>query len=209
MRTKFSRRMISIAAVAALALASALAAGRARRTFSFSTAAPDFRKKGPPDAKVLIVEFSDFQCPACRVAEPPLRRLLALDEGKVRFVFKNFPLRMHQWAKAGAVAAECAGRQGKFWEYHDRLYDRQDEWTNEKSEDILAGYALDLGLDAAAWRECRRDPAAAAAVAADMKDGGDAWVGSTPTFFVDGRRFVGAAQLAELGTLFIDRELAK
>ena len=207
METRFARRMISLAAVAGMTAATALAAHHTRKPFSVN--APAFREKGPVDAKVLIVEFSDFQCPACRYAEPMLRQLLALDEGKVRFVFKNFPLPMHQWAKNGAVAAECAGRQGKFWEYHDRLYDKQEEWTNAKADDFLAGYAQDLKLDVPAWKACVHDPATTAAIASDVKDGADAWIGSTPTFFIDGRRFLGGKQLAEIGTIFIDRELKK
>jgi protein-disulfide isomerase len=199
--------MASYALVAALAVASALAAGRAHKPFS--PAAPEFRKRGPADAKIQIVEFSDFQCPACRVAEPPLRQIFTVYAGKVRFIFKHYPLRMHEWAKPAAVAAECAGRQGKFWEYHDRLYDKQDEWTNDKAEDFLTGYAKDLKLDVPAWQACRQDPTATASYEADMKDGDNAWVGATPTFFINGRRFVGAKQLAELGTLFMDRELKK
>ena len=207
MRDKFSRRLASYALVAALAAGSVLAAGRAHKPFSPD--APDFRKRGPAGAKLLIVEFSDFQCPACRYAEQPMRQILAMYDGKLRFVFKHFPLRMHQWAKPAAAAAECAGRQGKFWEYHDRLYDKQDEWTNDKADDFLSGYAKDLGLDVPAWQACRRDPSTAAAYEADMKDGDDAWVASTPTFFINGRRFAGGKQLSELGTLFMDRELKK
>ena len=207
MRGKFSRRLASYALVAALAVASALAAGRARKPFS--PAAPDFRKRGPADAKIQIVEFSDFQCPACRVAEAPLRQIFSVYDGKLHFIFKHYPLRMHQWAKPAAVAAECAGRQGKFWEYHDRLYDKQDEWTNDKAEAFLTGYAKDLQLDVPAWQACRQDPSSTAAYETDMKDGDDAWVSATPTFFINGRRFIGAAQLRELGTLFMDRELKK
>lgn len=207
MRDKLSRRLLSYALVTALTVVSAVAAGRAKKPFS--PAAPDFRVKGDAAAPVKIVEFSDFQCPACRYAEEPLKKLLSFYDGKVRFTFKHFPLRMHQWAKAGAAAAECAGRQGKFWEYHDSLYEKQDEWTNEKVDGFLTAYAQKAGLDLPAWDACRQDPATMAAVTADAKDGDDAWVGSTPTFFVNGRRFVGGKQLAELGTLFIDRELKK
>ncbi len=203
----FSRRLASYGLVAVLTVVSVVAAGRAKKPFS--PAAPDFRQKGAADGRIRLVEFSDFQCPACRVAEEPLRRLLQVYDGKVRFTFKHYPLRMHPWAKNGAYAAECAGRQGKFWEFHDRLYDKQEEWTNEKADDILSGYALGLGLDMKAWNACRTDAKTVAAVAGDMKDGDDAWVGATPTFFVDGRRFVGGKQLAELGTLFIDKELRK
>jgi protein-disulfide isomerase len=207
MRSKFSRRAASYALVVALTIASALAAGRTHKPFS--TEAPSFRERGPEGAPIRIIEFSDFQCPACRAAEPTLKMLFTVYEGKIRFVFKHYPLRLHEWAKPAAVAAECAGRQGKFWEYHDRLYDKQDEWTNPKADDFLTGYAKDLKLDMAAWQSCRQDPAATAAYRTDMKDGDDAWVGATPTFFVDGRRFVGGKPLAELGPLFIDAELKK
>lgn len=207
MRDKFSRRLASYALVAVLAVASALAAGRARKPHSF--AAPDFRQRGPADAPIQMVEFSDFECPACRYAEGPLRQIFTIYAGKLHFVFKDFPLRMHPWAKPAAAAAECAGRQGKFWEYHDRLYDNQDQWTNDKADDFLAGYAKDLKLDLPAWRACLKDPSVAASYEKDIKDGDDAWVGSTPTFFINGRRFVGGKQLSELGTLYMDSILKK
>ena len=101
MRDKFSRRLASYALVAALAVASALAAGRARKPFS--PAAPEFRQRGPADAKIKIVEFSDFQCPACRYAEAPLRQVFTVYDGKIRFIFKHYPLRMHEWAKPAAL----------------------------------------------------------------------------------------------------------
>jgi len=207
MRTKISRRFAGYGLVALLCVASVAVGHRTRKPFS--TTAPDFRQRGPADAKILVVEFSDFQCPACRVAEPTVRKMLPLYEGKLRFVFKHFPLRMHEWARAGAVAAECAGRQGQFWPYHDRLYDRQEEWTNEKYDSFLTGYAKEDKLDLAAWNACRADPQTMAVIDADVKDGGDAWVNATPTFFVNGRRFVGFQQLAALGLPFIDKELTK
>ena len=177
----------------------------------FSPDAPDFRRQGPANAPILIVEFSDFECPACRVAEPPLRSILKAYEGKVRLVFKHFPLeRMHHFARPAAIASECAGRQGKFWEYHHALYDKQDQWPLEgKSEERLVSYAKDLKLDLAAWNACRKDPATDAAVTADAEDGKRAWVGATPTFFVNGKRYVGAKDLAERGVMRIDKELKK
>ena len=207
MKTRFSRRLSGAALVALLCAACALLARRDKKPFSAT--APAFRILGPATAPVTIVEFSDFQCPACRAAETVLRRLLPFYQGKVRFVFKDFPLPMHHWARAGAVAAECAGRQGKFWPYHDLLYDRQDEWTNDKAASFLSGYAREIKLDEAAWNACRADPATAAAVDSDARDAQNAWVRATPTFFVNGRRFVGARELAELAPLFIDQELKK
>lgn len=207
MRTKFSRRLASLALVAALSVASALGARGRRGPFSMD--APDYRRKGPPGAKVLIVEFSDFECPSCRAAEKTLRGLLALYDGKVRFAFKHYPLRRHEWARPAALAAECAGRQGRFWEYHDRLYDRQEEWANERLDSFLAGYARELKLDLDTWQACRQDPSASAAVAADMKDGENAWVSGTPTFFINGRRLVGPRPFAELAVSYLDTELKK
>ena len=207
MENRFFRQLSAWALVVALSVGSVLLRRGTQRPFSPS--APDFRRRGPADAKVLIVEFSDFQCPACRIAERPLRQLLALYDGRARFVFKHYPLRMHDWAKAGAYAAECAGRQGRFWEYHDRLYDKQDDWTNDKADEVLTGYARDLKLDLGAWQACRSDPATQAVIAGDMKDGDNAWITATPTFFVDGRRFVGGLQLSERAPAFIDQELKK
>jgi protein-disulfide isomerase len=207
MKDPLGRRLACYALIAALTAVSVRTAGKARTPFS--PAAPEFRKKGPADAKVLIVEFSDFQCPACRFAEIPIRQTSNVYAGKFRFIFKHFPLRAHEWAKPAAAAAECAGRQGKFWEYHDRLYDQQEAWSNTKADDFFTTYAKDLKLDMPAWEACRQDPAVAAVVAADAKDGENAWVGSTPTFFINGRRFVGGKQFAEIGSLFIDRELKK
>jgi protein-disulfide isomerase len=209
MRNEFERRAASLALVAAASVASVLAVGRTRKPFSPD--APPARVKGPADAKVVIVEFSDFECPACRYAEPIVRGLLKLHEGKVRFVFKHFPLeRVHRWARPAAVAAECAERQGKFWELHDRLYDEQEKWSQETdAPKVWEGYAKDAKLDVAAWKACLQDPSANAPIDKDEKDGLDAWVGSTPTFFINGRRFVGAPQLGERGSLFIEKELKK
>lgn len=205
---RLPRLIASVALLLVACAGSYLVARGTRKPFSMS--APDYRTVGPADAKVTIIEFSDFECPACRVAEKPLRSLLKLYDGKIRLVFKHFPLeRMHRWARAGAIAAECAGKQGKFWEFHHELYDHQDEWASEKSEELLAAYAKNLKLDEAAWLACRKDPAANAAVSGDAKDGDNAWVGSTPTFFVNGKRFVGALQLAERGALFVEKELKK
>jgi protein-disulfide isomerase len=206
--SRLSRTFVSALLVLAASACSFIIARGVSKPFS--TNAPAYRTLGPSNAPVTIIEFSDFECPACRVAEAPMRKLLALYDGKVRLVFKHFPLeRMHRWARAGAIASECAGRQGKFWEYHHELYDRQTEWASEKSEERLSVYAAKLKLDAAAWNACRRDPAVDATVNADVSDGENAWVGSTPTFFINGKRFVGALQLSERGSLWVEKELKK
>ncbi|MBI5245782.1 MAG: thioredoxin domain-containing protein [Elusimicrobia bacterium] len=205
---RLPKLIVSAALVLAASAGSFLYARGARKPFS--SEAPGYRTLGPADARITIVEFSDFECPACRVAEPPMRSILKLYEGKVRLVFKHFPLeRMHRHARAGAIAAECAGRQGKFWEFHHELYDHQEEWTGDEEAKLLSAYAKRVKLDEKAWQACRVDPSANEAVNADTKDGLNAWVGSTPTFFINGKRFAGALQLSERGTLWIDKELKK
>ncbi len=198
---------------AAMVLAAAVITVAAVRRVDQPTAenSPAYRQKGELSARVVITEFSDFQCPACRVAEPAVRNLLSLYDGKVRFIFKHFPIdRLHPWARSGAAAAECAGRQGKFWPYHDLLYDRQQEWVSAKNPpDQLSQFAKELGLDQAAFAACLRDPSLAAVVEADKKGGDNRWVGSTPTFFINRKRFAGAQQFASLGTIWIDKILRK
>ena len=204
---RMTRILLSAGLVIGACAGSFLLARGARKPFSVD--APEFRRQGPAEAKIVIVEFSDFECPACRVAQPPLRSLMKVYDGKVRLVFKHFPFTMHHSARPAAIAAECAGRQGKFWPYHDLLYDRQEKWVEEKDNEALAAYAKELKLDEAAWQACRKDPAVDAAVSADSQDGKNAWVGATPTFFINGKRFVGGYNLSERGVPFIDKELKK
>lgn len=173
--------------------------------------APAYRVLGSPSAKVTIVEYSDFQCPACRVAEEPLQNILKLYGNDVRFLFKHFPLEHpHPHARHAAGMTECAGRQGKFWGLHDLLYKKQEQWSRaEDTPAALDKLAKEAGLDMKAFGECMKDPAVDASVAADMKEGDSRWVGSTPTFFVNRKRFVGARQLQTRGTLWIEKQLKK
>ncbi len=171
--------------------------------------APAFRQKGPVGAPVVIVEFSDFECPACRAAEPTVRQILSLYGSRVRFIFKQFPLEtIHPWALTAALYAECAGQQGGFWPYHDLLYDHQADWVGAKSPaDALLNYARQAGLEPDKIRACAGTPAALSAINADIAEGDSRWVGATPTFFINGKRFVGGDQLAALGIPWIDRIL--
>lgn len=206
---RMTRLGVSAGLVLAASVGSFLFARGNRKPYSVE--APAFRRLGPADAKVKIVEFSDFECPACRYAEGPLRQILQHYEGKIHLTFKHYPLeRMHEFARRGAVAAECAGLQGKFWEFHHELYDHQSDWTDEKRvEERMAAYVKENKLDAAAFAACRKDPKVDAAVSADQKDGNAAWVNGTPTFFINGKRFVGGKDLAERGVPHIDKELKK
>lgn len=141
--------------------------------------------RGSPMAQVTIVEFSDFECPYCGRAHPVVQQLLNEFEGRVRVVFKNFPLSAHPHAMSAARAAVAAGNQGKFWEMHDLLFEHQ---TQLEDEDI-EGYAEQLGLDMERFRTDMAAPETQRRIEQDKEEGQQAGVEGTPTFFIDGRRF--------------------
>lgn len=140
---------------------------------------------GPPDAPVTLVEYGDFECPLCGRAYAELKRALQQLSGKVRFVFRHFPLHEeHPHAQHAAEVAEAAAAQGKFWEMHDLLYQRQGQLGDED----LVRYARELGLDA---ERVRRELAAhvhAQRVREDYASGTASGVTGTPRFFINGRR---------------------
>jgi len=112
---------------------------------------------GAADAPVTVIEYADFQCPACAGVSPLLKRILETEKSKVRLIYRHFPLTsIHDKAMITAEAAEAAGAQGKFWEMHALLYDRQREWASKAADampDVLAGYAQELGLDVAQFSQ--------------------------------------------------------
>jgi protein-disulfide isomerase/uncharacterized membrane protein len=164
-----------------------------------TVAGTDRHTKGASDAPVTIVEFSDFQCPACGQAFLDLHDLVRRRHD-VRLVFRHFPLDqrcndqvehgVHPMACLAACAAECAGQQGKFWEYHDLLFEDQ----AGLARDTLFGFARELGLDIPRFRTCLDDPATLALVRGDVRDGSALGVRSTPTIFINGRRIEGALE---------------
>jgi len=152
--------------------------------------------KGPADAKVTIVEFSDFQCPYCaRFVQETMPQILSNYGDKVRFVFMNFPLsQIHENAEKAAEAGECANEQGAFWQFHDIMFQNQSALT----VDNLKSYAAQLNLDTAKFNECLDSGKMADAVAADMAvaekavtDAGLTRFG-TPAFFINGNSLSGA-----------------
>lgn len=153
-------------------------------------AAPDARSLGRLDAPVAIVEYSDYQCPYCQRfhAEvlPRLKRQY-IDTGKLRFFFRDLPLAMHRESTPAAVAARCAGAQGKFWEMNEALFANQPQL----GADLYQRLSRALALDDARFRECQRDPATRAAVQRDAEDAGRYGLQATPSFIlgrVDGER---------------------
>ncbi|MBI4375264.1 MAG: thioredoxin domain-containing protein [Elusimicrobia bacterium] len=207
LNTRPARRAAGAALIIAASLISAFASRGLHGPIVEN--APAYRQKGVPGARIAIVEYSDFQCPACRVATEPLKRILELYGNDVVFTFKHFPLQgIHPWAKPAAIAAECAGRQGRFWPYHDKLYEKQEHWAHTESpESELQGYAAALGLDLDLFKKCLADPEISALIDEDVKQGNLRWVGSTPTFFINEKRFAGAKQLSTRGMNWIDRQL--
>ena len=147
-----------------------------------------------PNAKVNIVEFGDFQCPACAVAFPIVEQLLALykDNPQVNFVSRNFPLPQHQYALLTAEAAEAAGAQGKYWEMYRLLYANQDDWVNSTDTmSVLVGYATQLKLDVNKFKAEVSANKYSGVIEQDKQDGLALGINSTPTFFINGVREVG------------------
>ena len=160
---------------------------------------------GDKDAKVVIVEFSDFQCPACKAAHPIVKRVTSEYGKKILFVYRHFPLiAAHQYALKAAEAAEAAGEQGKFWEYHDLLFANQE---NLKTEN-LKKYAEELGLDMNKFNEALDSGKFKDKVTSDMDDGENLGVSSTPTFFINEQMHKGVLPYDQFKGL-IDKELAK
>ena len=168
-----------------------------------SVAAEGFPAKGPGDAPVTIVEFSDFECPYCSRVNPALKEVMDTYDQKVRLVFRQFPLNIHANAQKAAEASLCAEEQGKFWEMHDVMFKEQ----RSLGTDQLKEKAARLGLDATAFNECLDSSRFAEAVAADLEAGSQAGVTGTPALFVNGRFLSGAQPFAEIAKL-IDEELA-
>ena len=139
-------------------------------------------RKGKVGAKVTIVEFSDFQCPYCKQAGEQIEAVLAAYPDDVELYFFQYPLDFHASAKPAATAALCAHAQGKFWAYHDRMFDAQDKLGLS----LFRSTAKDLGLDMKAFSSCLLGESAVATVEADVAQGKQAGVSGTPTFFING-----------------------
>lgn len=146
---------------------------------------------GPSDAPVTIVEFSDFQCPACRASEPMVQSVLQQYPDKVKLVFRNFPLdQIHPNARLAAQAAQVAQSEGKFWQYAQLLFEKQEEWSDLSSYDLLkttlSEYASELGIDSASFLERMESSEVVSAVQRDVDLAKELNIMATPTFFVNG-----------------------
>jgi predicted DsbA family dithiol-disulfide isomerase len=159
--------------------------------------------RGDPGAPVAIVEFSDFQCPHCKHVQPVLERMLE-EFPQVKLYFKNYPItRAHPYAQGAAQAAIAAGKQGKFWQFHDKLFNGDQE---KESPSDLERYARELKLDIPRWKKDM--DAAAEKVNRDRADGEKIDVDSTPTLIINGRKFHGPPTDEEMKD-WIEEELNK
>lgn len=165
--------------------------------------APGVPFKGPKNAPITIVEFSDFQCPFCAKVQEVLKKILDTYPKEVRLVYRHFPLRRNPFSKVAAEASECAAQQGKFWEYHDQAFAN----SAQLNPDRLRAIAQELRLDVQAFAMCLDTGKGRARVAKDLADATEAGVEGTPTFFINHQILEGAMPFATFKRL-IDRELA-
>lgn len=170
---------------------------------------------GNKDAKVEVVEFSDFQCPFCKsLYDEALVQIKKdyVDTGKIKFSYRHYPLEsIHPNAKKAAEASECANEQGKFWEFHDQLFENQADWESLSSADAVnkfSEYAGTVGIDGATLAECVNSGRMAKQVEDDLADGTKAGVDGTPATFINGMMISGAAPYDDFKKE-IEKQLAK
>lgn len=159
--------------------------------------------KGVSSAPITVVEFADFQCPYCREETSTLDRLLKAYHGRVRLVFKQMPLPSHPRSFRAAEASVCAAEQGKFWEYHDKLFG-----SDDLSEGALVRYGAEVGVDSAGFDKCLNQDAGRDAVLNDALEGQAAGIRVTPSFVVNGRLLTGLTNWETLKKV-IEDELVK
>lgn len=197
-----------------------LGAGGGKANLKDSSAGPaevsadDDAFLGDKDAPVVVIEFSDFQCPFCRTFwrdTLPLIKSKYIDTGKVKFVYRDFPLQFHAGAMPAAQAAECAEEQGKFWEMHDKIFaeqDKQGTGTIQFGVSDLKKWAGQIGLDTNKFNSCLDSGKYAKEAEKDYGDGSAAGVSGTPSTFINGKSVVGA-QPFSVFKLLVDAELNK
>lgn len=197
-------------------VAAVVSAGSLDGTPSSDTPAPEITaedwSQGPKDAKVTLIEYGDFQCPACATYHPMVKKVLGDYGDRVLFVFRNFPLyTIHPNAGIGSQAAEAASLQGKYWEMYDLLYTKQNEWsseaTNRVAESRFEGYAASLGMDVEKFRKDINSDQVLKKIQRDVDGGNDIGVGKTPTFYLNLKQIQSPASEAEFRSI-LDAALA-
>lgn len=173
-----------------------LFAGRGDDTKIGDVVAKDAYKLGADSAPVKIIAFEDFQCPACKSAEPAVRQMLKDYADKVQYEFVHFPLPIHANAEEAALASEAAGKQGKFWEMKNLLYDNQEGWANESNPDNYFGQlAKQLGLDMNKFIDAYKSDELRDKIKTHVAAAEKAGINQTPTFVVNGKLIAGAQSI--------------
>lgn len=147
-------------------------------------------KQGAENPKLVLVEYADFECPACAAYQTVLKDIKTTFKDDLQFVYRQFPLPMHRNAIASALAAEAAGQQGKFWEMHDLIYAKQKEWAGKTTEDrtVFEKYATELDLDLEKFKQAMNGDRARTAIDQGLESGKSLGVRGTPTFFLNGEK---------------------
>ena len=149
-------------------------------------------------AGITLVEFGDYQCPACGIYNPLVKQVLTEFAGKIAFASKNFPLAQHKNAPISSFSAEAAGFQGKFWQMHDKLYENQNSWSaSSDAKTIFIGYATDLGLNVDQFKLDIDSQKVKDIVASDYADGNTIGINSTPTFYLNGVKMDNPANIED------------
>lgn len=167
---------------------------------------------GDANAPVTIVEFSDFQCPYCSRFVTNTLSLIEenyIKTGKVRLVYRDFPLDIHPQSTLAAESAECANEQGKFREMHDMLFSEQSQWSgNPDAEKLMKDYAKKIGLDTKKFNTCVSNQTYASEIRKDLVDGATVGVNGTPGFFINGKELSGAMPYELVFKPILEAELA-
>lgn len=165
---------------------------------------PDFRRLGPENARIEIQEFTDFACPACKHASESLDKIIVIYPKDIRLNFKHYPLgTIHPWSFEATKYADCAGRQGKFWEYAKLLFQEQEIWSKSAQKpQQFTEFAKRLNLDLNLLEICVQNPETSRQIRLDISEGDIRNINATPTFFINKKRAVGSIQLIEQVKLF-------
>ena len=203
------RKRARLLALAGVIVFSSTIAVLLARQFNFGPVrpAPAFRTFGAADAPIQIFEYTDFACPACRHAAGIIENMRRVYGDALRLSFKHYPLlNIHPWSLHAAAYADCAGAQGRFGEYGALLFEGQEKWAPARADGPepkeFEEYAKQLGLDWEKMRACAEDQGTLKTLKLDIAEGDLKGVNATPTFFVNGRRAVGAGQLLDLAKDF-------
>lgn len=142
----------------------------------------------PNSKQVVVTEFSDFQCTACKAVLPEIDKVVETDGGRVKLVYRHYPIEeIHKNAMESAVAAEAAAEWGKFWEYGKLLFEKQDDWSgSDQIENLLVGYATELGMPGEEFKQKMKNPQILERIKKDQADARMLGINGTPTLFVDG-----------------------